>query len=138
MILAAHADAGFLNESKACSRVGGHIFLLENDPKPKINGLVLTIEHIIKSFMESAAEAEIAAVYITSKKMIPLRNTLIEMGWLKPNLPIQTDNSIAILFTNKTIVNKAIKSADIKLWWIRSVNNNICSDTIGHRSLRMK
>ena len=27
MILAAHADAGFLNESKARSRAGAHIFL---------------------------------------------------------------------------------------------------------------
>ena len=38
MILAAHADAGFLNESKAMSREGAHIFLSDNEPKPKLNG----------------------------------------------------------------------------------------------------
>ena len=27
IILVAHADAGFLNESKSCSRAGAHIFL---------------------------------------------------------------------------------------------------------------
>ena len=32
MILAAHADAGFLNESRARSRASAHIFLSENDP----------------------------------------------------------------------------------------------------------
>ena len=43
MILAAHADAGFLNESRAGSRSGAHIFLSENEPKPKLNGPILTI-----------------------------------------------------------------------------------------------
>ena len=60
MILAAHADAGFLNESRASSIAGAHIFFSENYPKPKINGPVLTIAHIIKYVMESAAEAETA------------------------------------------------------------------------------
>ena len=58
MILSAHAEAGFLNESKARSRVGAHIFLSENDPKPKLNGPVLTIDQIIKNVMASSAEAE--------------------------------------------------------------------------------
>ena len=119
MVLAAHADAGFLNESRAWSRAGAHIFLSENDPKPKLNGPILTIAQIIKSVMASAAEAELAALYITAKKMVPLRNTLIEMGWPQPKSPIQTDNSIAVGFTNKTIVTKAIKSLDMQFWWLR-------------------
>ena len=69
--------------------------------------------------MASSAEAEIAALYITSKNMIPLHNTLVEMGWPQPQTPIQTDNSTAVGFTNKTIVNKATKSAYMKLWWLR-------------------
>ena len=80
MILAAHADAGFIVESRSRSRAGAHIFLSENYPKPKINGPVLTISQIIKKVMASAAEAEIAALFITAKKMMPLRHTLIEMG----------------------------------------------------------
>ena len=59
--------------------------------------------------MASAAEAELAALYITAKTMVPLRNTLIEMGWSKPKSPIQTDNSTAVGFTNNNIINKAIK-----------------------------
>ena len=62
MILAAHEDTGFLYKSKARSRGGVHIFLSENDPQPKINGLVLTKAQIIKKVMASAAEAEMAAL----------------------------------------------------------------------------
>ena len=69
--------------------------------------------------MDSAAEAKMAVLYITAKMMITLRNTLIEMGWPQPKSPIQEDNSTAIGFTNKTIVKKATKSEDIKLWWLR-------------------
>ena len=70
--------------------------------------------------MASAAEAEMAALYITSKNMIPLCNTLIEMGYQQPQLPIQIDNSTVVVFTNKKIVNKDTKSADMKLWWLRN------------------
>ena len=69
--------------------------------------------------MASAAEAEMAELYITAKNMVPLRNTLIEMGWTQPQTPIQTDNSTAVGLTNIIIVNKATKSADMKLWWLR-------------------
>ena len=51
--------------------------------------------------------------------MVPLRNTLIEMGWPQPKTPIQTDNSTAVGFTNKKIVNKVTKLVDMKLWWLR-------------------
>ena len=109
----------FLNESRARSRAGAHIFLSEDDPKPRLNGPILTIAKIIKTAMASAAEAEMAALFITAKNMIPLRNTLIEMGWPQPQTPIQTDNSTAVGFTNTIIVNKATKSSDMKVWWLR-------------------
>ena len=119
MIFAAQTDAVFLNESRARSRTGAHIFLSENEPKPKLNGPVLTIAKIIKTVMASAAEAEMAELYITAKNMVPLRNTLIEMGCPQTQMPIQTYKSTEVGFTNKTIVNKATKSADMTLWWIR-------------------
>ena len=77
IILAAHDDAGFLNKSRSRSRAGAHIVLSENEPKPKLNGPILTIARIIKTVMASAEETEMAALFITSKKMIPLRHTLI-------------------------------------------------------------
>ena len=119
MILLVHADAGFINKSKSCSRSGAHIFLSENDPNPKLNGPVLTISLITKYVMASEDEAEMAVLYIIAKNIIPLGNTLIEMGCPQPKSPIQTDNSTAVGFTNKTIVSKANNLADMKLWWIR-------------------
>ncbi len=69
MILCAHADAGFLNETNSRSRAGAHIFLAENDPFPRFNGAVLSIAQITKFVMASAAESELAALYgyFTSK-----------------------------------------------------------------------
>ena len=55
MILAAHADVGFNNETKGRSRAGAHIFLSENLHIPPMNGAVLTIAQIIKSVMASVA-----------------------------------------------------------------------------------
>ena len=77
MIFAAHADARFLKESRSRSREGTHIFLSENEPKPKIIGPIFTIAQIIKTVMSPAAESEMAALFITAKKMMPLRHTLI-------------------------------------------------------------
>ena len=68
MILAAYEDARFLNESRARSRVGAHIFLSENEPKPKLNEPLLSISQIIKTVVASAAEAELVALYITEKR----------------------------------------------------------------------
>ena len=93
MILAARSDVGFNNESKGRSRAGAHIFLSENEPEPKWNGPVLTIAQIIKFVISSAAEAELGALYVTAKELIPIRLTLTEMGWKQPVTPIQTDNT---------------------------------------------
>ena len=81
MALAAHADAGFHNESNGCSQAGAHIFLAKDEPFPRWNGAVLTVAQIIKFVMTSAAGAKLGALFITAQKMISLRQTLIEMGW---------------------------------------------------------
>ncbi len=54
MVLCAHADAGFLNETNSRSCAGAHIYLSENDPFPRFNGAVLSIAQIIKFVMASA------------------------------------------------------------------------------------
>ena len=63
IVLAAHADDGFHNESKGCSRSGEHIYLSDNYPKLRCNGNVLTIAQIIKFVMTSAEEAELGAPF---------------------------------------------------------------------------
>ena len=119
MILSAHSDAAYLNFPQACSRAGAHIVLSENTPVPSINGPVLTISQIIKNVMSLAAEADLSGLFICAKAMIPLRNTLLEMGWPQPPSPVQCNNSTATGLTNKTMVNKMLKSMDMRLWWLR-------------------
>ncbi len=67
--------------------------------------------------MSSAAKAELGTLYTTAKEIVPLRQTLIKMGWPQPCTPIQTDNSTAIGITNLTIVLQKTKSMDLCLWW---------------------
>ena len=65
MILTAHSDAVFNNETKARSRSGEHIFLSENEPIPRWNGTILTIEQMIKYVLSLAAEAEMGDLFLT-------------------------------------------------------------------------
>jgi hypothetical protein len=62
MILCAHTNAGFHNESKGHSQAGAHIFVSKNNPFPKHNGLVLLIYQIIKFVMSFATKAELGAL----------------------------------------------------------------------------
>ena len=41
------------------------------------------------------------------------------MGWPQTNSRIQCDNSTSIGITNNTMVNKILKSMDMRLWWLR-------------------
>jgi hypothetical protein len=119
MVLCAHADASYLNKTKSHSRAGAHIYLSEDDPIPCFNGAVLTIATIIKFVMALAAEAELAALFIAACKMVPHRQTHIDMGWPQPRSPVQTDNSTAIGVTNNTIVPKRAKMMNMRLWWLQ-------------------
>jgi hypothetical protein len=119
MILCAHADAGYLNESRSRSRAGAHIYHSEDEPYQRYNKAILSIAQIIKFVMASASEAELAALFITAREMIPQRQTLINMGWPQPKSPIQTDNSTAAGVTNKTIVPQRSKMMDMRIWWLR-------------------
>ncbi len=119
MVLYAHADASYLNKTKSRSRAGAHIYLSEDDPIPRLNGAVLTIATIIKFVMASAAEEELAALFIAAHEMIPRRQTLIDMGWPQPHSPVQINNSTAIGVTSKSIVAKWAKLMDMRLWWLR-------------------
>ena len=119
MILAGHADAAYLNVSKARSRAGAYIMLSEDVPVPAHNGPVLTIAQIIKNVMSSAAEAELAGLFTIAKEMIPLRQALTEMGWPQPRTPIQCDNSTAVGVANETIIPRKTKSMDMNFHWLR-------------------
>ena len=80
IMLNMHSYTGFCNESKGQSQAGDHVFLAENEPIPRCNGPILTIVQVIKFVMSSAAKAELGTIFITAKELVPMRQTLIEMG----------------------------------------------------------
>ena len=47
---------------------------------PWHNDPILTIAKIIKFVMSSATKAELSTMFITAKKMVTLRQTLVEMS----------------------------------------------------------
>ncbi len=69
--------------------------------------------------MASAAKAELAALFIAAREMVPHQQNLIDMGWLQPQSPIQTYNSTAVGVTSKTIVPKQSEMMDMRLWRLR-------------------
>ena len=119
MVLCAHSDAGFHNESKGRRRSGAHIFLSENDAMPQWNRPMLTLAKIIKFVMSSAPKAELGAMFITAQEMVAMRQTLQEINWPQPKSPLQTDNSAAVGVANNTIVPRKLRTMDRRLHWLR-------------------
>ena len=60
-----------------------------------------------------------AALYITDQKLVPTRQTLIEMVWPQPPTPIQTDNTTAEGVVNNKTFTKKLKSMDLRLHYLR-------------------
>ena len=69
--------------------------------------------------MSSVSEAELSALFITTKDMLPLRQNIIEMKWTQGRSPTQPDNYTAVGFTNITIVPKRTESMDMRFLWLR-------------------
>ncbi len=113
MVLAAHSDACYLSEANACSQAGGHFFMSSNTPCPHNNGAVFTIAQIIKTVMSLAAEAEIGALYINCREVVPAPHTLEFLGHPQSPTPIQTDITMALGVINNNIMKK-LKAMDIK------------------------
>jgi hypothetical protein len=119
MVLNVHSDASYLCKPKAKSRAGVHFFMSNNDADPGNNGAVFNIAQILKSVMSSATEAEIGALFLNSRQVIPARTMLMETRHTQPPTPIQTDNTTALDFVSKNLQPKATKSTDMKFWWMQ-------------------
>ena len=115
MIMTAHFDAGFNNETKARSRAGSHIFISENELIPRWNGPILIIAQMMKYVMSLVAEAKVGALFLTAKEMVPVRHTLTEMGWHQLTSPTQYENSTAVGMKNDTLVSRKSKSWELRL-----------------------
>ena len=70
--------------------------------------------------------------------MIPLRHTLIEMGWPQPQTPIQTENSTAVVFTNKTITKNPQNHQIRNCGGSEIEQNKKNSGTVGQKDVKIK
>ena len=103
MILHNHSDAAYLVATGARSRAAEYTYLgNDQDNKQIINGPISIIATIIQGVISSAAEAEIGALYMNVRQLLPLRVTCEELGHPQPATPMQTDNNTASGIINGT------------------------------------
>ncbi len=120
MILAVHSNTSYLSKSNARSRVGDHFFVSSDVPTPPVgNRAILMVAQILKHVMSSAAEAELAALYIEERKAVYIQQILIKLGHPQPRTSMQTDNSTAVGIINNKILPKATKAMDMRFHWLR-------------------
>jgi hypothetical protein len=134
MVLAVHSNASYLNETKACSRAGGHFFLTSDVTYPPNNGAILDIAQIIDAVMSSTAEVELGALFINAREAaVHIWRILAEMGHPQPKMPIQTDTSMAEGVINLKIQPKRTKSMDMRFEWLKDREAKINSDFTGEQ-----
>ena len=127
MILWAHSDASYLSEPKARSRAGGFYYLSSKpqypitatQPAPPLDGAIATKSKILDNVMSSASEAETGAGYYNARQLLPLRQTLIELGHPQSATPLQHDNQSATQILNDTVSQKRSKAMDMRFYWLR-------------------
>ena len=94
MILNCDSDAAYLVVPQAKSRVAGFYHLssefAKNRPTP-INGGVLVECKILRHVVASAAEAEVAGIFLNAQQIIPIR-VLHVLGHVQPPTPVKADN----------------------------------------------
>ena len=69
--------------------------------------------------MSLATTAKFGGLFVAAKEMVPICQTLIEMVWPQPPMPIQMDNSTASVVVKNTIVPQKINSMDLQFHWLR-------------------
>ena len=74
---------------------------------------------LFKVIVSSDAETELAALFITGKKCVPLRQDLIELHHPQPPTPLITENKTTENLANATIKQKHSKSIDMRFYWVK-------------------
>jgi hypothetical protein len=130
MQLYIESDASYLCESKARSRAAGYHYLSSkhknpNNPPsndetpPPLNGPINVVSKVLREVLSSAAEAELAGLFLNGKEAVPERITLEELGHPQPPTPMVTDNSTASGIANDSMKQRRSKAMDMRFYWIR-------------------
>ena len=121
MVLNIHSDASYLSEPQARSRVAGYYFLgskpTHNNPI-RLNGAIYTFCGILKCVVASAAEAELAALFLNCKEGKIIRLILRELGHAQPSTPVHCDNKTAAGIANDTVKKQRSRSMEMRFFWV--------------------
>ena len=69
--------------------------------------------------MASAAEAEVAGLFMNVNKSIPIRHTLIKMGHPQPPTPLKTNNTMAQGILTGKFRQKRSKLINMRFWCLK-------------------
>jgi len=101
--------------AQAHSRAGGYHYLGSTSGKA-FNTPVFVQAKVIKNVMASAAEAEVAALYLNAQEAPPIRQCLVEMGHPQLATKMNTDNQTATGIVNGTIKQRRSKAIDMQFY----------------------
>ena len=135
MILNIHSDASYLTEPNGRSRVAGHYFLGEKpkDNEPiSLNGAIYAFCGILKIVVTSAAEAELAALFLNAKEGKIIRLILEELGHHQPPTPMHCDNKTATGIANDTVKKQRSRSMEMRFFFITDQVNRGLFDVQWH------
>ena len=91
MILHVEPDTAYLVCPKARSRAKGFHYLSNKDGT-LMSSLIWVLAKLIKNVMASAAEAEVASLFMNAQEAISTRTYLIKMGHIQPPTKINRRN----------------------------------------------
>ena len=92
--------------------------VLKNGRPIKLNGAILIMCGILKIFVASAEEAELAALFINAKEGKIIRMTLEEMSHKQPPTPMHCNNITATGIANDTVKKQQSRSMEMRFFWI--------------------
>ena len=82
----------------------------------KLNGAIFIMCGILKCVVASAAEAELAALFINTKEGKIIRMTLEEMGHKQPPTPIHCNNITNTGIANNTAKKQRSRSMEMRFF----------------------
>jgi hypothetical protein len=84
--------------------------------------------------MSSSAEAELGALFMNAKVIIPLQITCKELGHKQPATPMRTDNNTAEEIMNGTIKQNRSKAINMRFYWLKAESNRASLEFTGSQA----
>ena len=83
----------------------------------RLNGAIFTLSTILKFVAESAAEAELGALFMCVQEGRIMRLILEELGHPQPATPIHCDNATAVGIVNGTVKMQRSRGTEMRYFY---------------------